>query len=82
VELARRGDQVLLGTSHGVILTDPQRTQHAWIYVSRGGGANKIRIPSIRGAEIKGNLAIIRLEEGTRAGPLVVRVDLTTGRLR
>lgn len=82
VVLARRGQRVLLGTRHGVILTDPGRTRHAWIYVSLTGGNNKVRLPSVRSAEITGNLGTIHLEEGAReAGPAVVRVDLRTGRL-
>jgi hypothetical protein len=46
------------------------------------GGNNKVRLPSVRAAKIEGNLALVQLEEGAREGPLLVRVDLTTGQLR
>ncbi len=79
-ELARQGDRVLLGTSHGVILTNPERSRHAWIYVSVASG-QKLRHPTIRAARIVDGAAVISLEPAaaTARSP-VVRVDLETGR--
>jgi hypothetical protein len=80
-ELARDGDRVLLGTSHGVILTDPARTRHAWIYVATP--PHKLRWPSIRGARIEGGVAVITLSDGDgyleRKGTRTARIDLVTG---
>ncbi len=61
VELARQGDRVLLGTAHGVILTNPKRSRHAWIYVHAGNLGVKLRFPSIGSARLDGDTAIIRL---------------------
>ena len=81
VELARKGQRVLLGTSHGVILTDPGRTRHAWIYVSTP--PHKLRWPSVRGARINGDTAVITLSDGDgyleRKGSRTARVNLATG---
>lgn len=76
VELAREGDRVLLGTAHGVILTNPQRSRHAWIYVYAGGHM-KLRLPSIGSARLDGETAIITLTGWTRMPQ--VRVNLETG---
>jgi hypothetical protein len=82
IVLARRGDRVLLGTFHGVMLTNLARTRYAWIYVHPGGD-RKLREPSIRGASIAGNTAIIRVEPSDSLHPpRTVEVDLATGRLR
>ena len=81
VVLARRAGRVLLATSHGVILTDPARSRHAWIYVS-AGSEEKLRHASIRGARIVGHTAVITLEPSSpEARPETVRVDLETGSL-
>ena len=75
VELARKGDRVLLGTAHGVILTNPDRSRHAWIYVYSGELDMKLRFPSIGKALLQGDTAIITLRmSGGR-----VRVNLNTG---
>ncbi len=90
VELARKGDRVLLGTAHGVILTDPERSKHVWIYVYPGDGEVKLRRPSIAGARLEGETAIITLDTpsldrdnprlgGKAAKPLQVRINLKTG---
>ena len=78
VELARKGDRVLLGTAHGVILTNPKRSRHAWIYVYEGGDV-KLRLPSIAGARLQGDTAVITLKGWTR--PTQVRVNVKTGAL-
>lgn len=94
VELARKGSRVLLGTAHGVILTNPERSKHAWIYVYPGNGESKLRFPSITGAHLQGDTAIITLNKNTsldpdrlpdlqarrkESKPLQVRINLTTG---
>jgi hypothetical protein len=80
--LAQRGESVLLGTFHGVILTNPARSRHAWIYVYPGGD-QKLRWPSIRAARIAGSTAVISLEPHDSEGPpRTVRVDLATGRVQ
>ena len=90
VELARRGDRVLLGTAHGVILTNPKRSRHTWIYVYEGDLDMKLRFPSIGSARLDGETAIIRLNwsrlvpdasspEGEKRETLQVRVNLNTG---
>ncbi len=92
VELARKGSRVLLGTAHGVILTNPERSKHAWIYVHPGNGEVKLRSPSIAGAQLHGDTAIITLNKNvdpdlqpelqpSRKGskPRQVRIKLTTG---
>jgi len=77
VELAREGDRVLLGTAHGVILTNPQRSRHAWIYVYAGNLDMKLRFSSIAGARFQGDTAAITLTGWTRLSQ--VRVNLNTG---
>lgn len=87
VELARRKDRVLLGTAHGVILTNPEQSRHAWLYVNPGDGGDileglpsslsKLRFPGITGARIEGDTAVIRLKSWKR--PSQVRVNLNTG---
>lgn len=88
VELARDGDRVLLGTAHGVILADVQRSRHAWIYVHEGDMGTKLRFASIAGARFEGDAAVIVLNEvpaasddtsRRNAGPRQVRVSLATG---
>lgn len=91
VELARKGSRVLLGTAHGVILTNPERSRHAWIYVYPGDGEVKLRFPSIASARLQGDTAIIsinrylnadglpQLPGRKEAKPLQVRIDLKTG---
>jgi hypothetical protein len=89
VELARKGDRVLLGTAHGVILTNRDRSRHAWIYVYPGDGEVKLRLPSIAGARLEGDTAIITLNRrgepddsptsGKIPKPIQVRVNLKTG---
>lgn len=94
VELARRGSRVLLGTAHGVILTNPERSKHAWIYVYPGNGEFKLRFSSIAGAQLQGDTAIVTLNKNTsldsnrlpdlpasrkQSKPLQVRINLTTG---
>ncbi len=80
-ELARAGERVLLGTSHGVILTDPGRRRHAWIHVSTP--PHKLRWPSVWGARLEGGTAVITLSEGDgylqQPGTRTTRVDLSTG---
>ena len=90
VELSRQGDRVLLGTAHGVILTNRKRSRHAWIYVHGGNRGVKLRFPSIGNARLDGDTATIRLT-GFRLSPddslaeregsesLQVRVNLRTG---
>ena len=77
VELARRGERVLLGTAHGVILTNPKRSRHAWIYIYAGNLDTKLRFPSIAGARLQGDTAGITLNGWTRLSQ--VRVNLNTG---
>jgi hypothetical protein len=77
VELARQGDRVLLGTAHGVILTTPERSRHVWIYVYAGELDVKLRFPSIAGARIQGDMAIIMLKGWRRSAQ--VRINLKTG---
>jgi hypothetical protein len=83
-ELARSGTRVLVGTSHGVILTDPGRTRHAWIYVATP--PHRLRFPSVLGARIVGDAAVITLTSGDGEFPAAarrtVRVDLATGAVR
>ncbi|MGH6890835.1 MAG: hypothetical protein ACREEP_01115, partial [Dongiaceae bacterium] len=90
VELARQGDRVLLGTAHGVLLTNPKRSRPTWIYVYEGDLGMKLRLPSIGSARLNGDTAIIRLKwprlvpddsspEGERRETLQVRVNLNTG---
>jgi hypothetical protein len=84
VVLARRGRKVLLGTPHAVILTDPERAQHAWLYVSRP--EHMLRFPSVIAARFHGTDAAITLSRGDGfrpdPGTRLVRVDLRTGRVR
>ena len=78
--LDAEADRVLLGTNHGVLLTDRSRSRHAWIYVFPGG--HKLRWPSVVGARLEGDVAVIEVE--LRDGLTErheVRVDLDTGRL-
>jgi len=79
--LTQKGGYVLLGTSHGVILTDPKRTKHAWIYIFPGG--SKLRWPIIKSARIEGETAVVQLEKvpsgGQRAAE--VRIYLKTGNI-
>lgn len=81
VVLAQAGPRVLLGTPHGVILTDPRRSRHAWVYVSRG--QHKLRWPSVLKARIEGPIAVITLSRGdgylVESGTREVRVNLETG---
>lgn len=70
--LARSAGRVLLGTAHGVILTDDKRSRHAWLYVNEEPG-HKLRFPSIRRARFAGGVAVIETSSGT------VRVQLSTG---
>jgi len=81
---------VLLGTAHGVILTNPDRSRHTWIYVYEGDLDVKLRFPSIGSARLDGETAIIRLNwsrlvpdasspEGEKRETLQVRVNLNTG---
>ena len=77
VELARMGGRVLLGTAHGVILTNSQQSRHAWIYVYPGDGDVRLRSASIAGARIQGDMAIITLKGWRR--PSQVRINLKTG---
>jgi hypothetical protein len=87
VELARQKDRVLLGTAHGVILTNPERSRHAWVYVNPGDGGDipeglpsslsKLRFPGITGARMEGDTAVIVLKSWKR--PSQVRVNLNTG---
>jgi hypothetical protein len=81
VVLTRKGSYVLLGTSHGVILTDPKRTKHAWLYIFSGGA--KLRWPSIKSARIEGKTAIVQLEKDPSGGQrnYQVRIDLKSGEL-
>jgi hypothetical protein len=89
VELASQGDRVLLGTAHGVILTNRNRSRHAWIYVHGGNLGVKLRFPSIASARLDGDTATIRLTgfrlpDNSSAEPqgpesLRVRVNLRTG---
>jgi hypothetical protein len=83
-ELARLGQRVLLGTPHGVILTDPGHTRHAWVYVSTP--EHKLRWPSVLGARLVGDTAVVRLSRGDGylqdEGSRTVRIDLTTGAVR
>ena len=90
VVLAQKGDRVLLGTAHGVILTNPSRSKYAWIYVSKGG--DKLRYPSIAGGWFQGDTAIITLvkplsdsdsspTETKKSKQPQVRVNLKTGRV-
>lgn len=72
--LARRDGRVLLGTAHGVLLTNEKRSRHAWIYVNENPG-HKLRFPSIKGARFDGDFAIITTSSK------IVRVNLTTGAL-
>ena len=82
VELARVGERVLLGTSHGVILTDRTRSRHAWVYIT-DSSESKLRHASIRRAQIVGRTAVITIEPtGPGASPQIVRIDLDTGRMR
>jgi hypothetical protein len=77
-ELAVRGEEVLLGTKHGVVLTDAGRTRHAWIYVFAGG--HKLRWESVVGARFEGERAVISVERQIGLPePYEVRVDLMTG---
>ena len=82
VVLAQQGSYVLLGTSHGVILTDPEQSRHAWIYIFPGGA--KLRWPSIKSARIWGETAIIQLENDPLGGErdTQVRINLKSGELR
>ena len=79
VVLTQKGDCVLLGTSHGVILTDPKRSKHAWIYIFPGGA--KLRWPSIKSARIEGETAVVQLEKDPsgRQRNAQVRINLKTG---
>ncbi len=88
VLLAQEGDRVLLGTAHGVILTNSSRSKHAWIFVSEGG--DKLRNPSIAGARLRGDTAIVTLlkplfdsdspsTEAEKTKQPQVRVNLKTG---
>lgn len=90
VKLAREGDRVLLGTAHGVILTNPGRSRHAWIYVYAGRLGMKLRFPSIAGARLEGDTTIIALQrfplhpddgltDPEKSNPGEVRVNLHTG---
>jgi hypothetical protein len=79
--LDQKGNYVLLGTSHGVILTDPERSKHAWIYIFPGGA--KLRWPSIKSARIEGETAIVQLEKdpSEEQRTAQVRINLNNGEL-
>jgi hypothetical protein len=82
VVLAKKGGYVLLGTTHGVILTDPERSRHAWIYIFPGGA--KLRLPSVKSAKIEGKTAIVQLEKDPPGGQRAaqVRINLNNGELQ
>ena len=77
--LAVEGQKVLLGTKHGVVLTDPERSRHAWLYVFAGG--YKLRWASVLGARIQDGTAIVSIETREPGGPAEVRIDLESGHL-
>jgi hypothetical protein len=83
IVLAQREREVLLGTPHGVILTDRERSRHAWLYVSQP--EHKLRFPSVLAARFQGGSAVITLSRGDGAytSPVtsLVRVDLRTGKV-
>lgn len=70
--LAQRGDQVLLGSAHGVVLTDARRTRHAWLWVTLAR-VRDLQHTRIRAARFAGDYVIIDADY-TR-----VRVHLKTG---
>ena len=82
VVLDKKGKYILLGTSHGVMLTDLERSRYAWIYIYPGGA--KLRWPSIKGARIWGETAIVQLENDPLGGErdTQVRINLKSGELR
>ena len=79
VILIQRGSYVLLGTFHGVMLTDPERSRYAWIYIFTGGA--KLRWPSIKSARIEGKTAIVQLEKDPSGQKRAtqVQINLKTG---
>jgi len=81
IVLDQKGNYVLLGTSHGVILTDPERSKHAWIYIFPGRA--KLRWPSIKSAQIWGETAIVQLEKdpSEEQRTAKVRINLNNGEL-
>lgn len=72
VVLTRKGNYVILGTSHGVILTDSELTKHAWLYIFPGGA--RLRWPSIKSARIEGETAIVQLEKDPSGGQRTAQV--------
>jgi hypothetical protein len=52
---------VLARTAHGVLLIDEKGSRHAWLYVARNGGGQKLRFPTVVGGRLDKNQAVIRL---------------------
>lgn len=71
-ELARSSEFVLLGTSHGVSLSDPVKKRFAWIYVTRQS-RERLRVPSVKSGALTRDAAVIQTLNGT------VRIDLQSG---
>ena len=79
-ELGRRGDVVLVATDHSVLLTNPERTRHAWLYVFDGSMHEaKLRFRSIDAAHFRGGLVDIHIAHEQGAIDCTVTVDLSTG---
>lgn len=73
-----------------MILSNPARSKHAWVYAYEGDFEVKLRVPSIGSARLDGETAIITLKrsrldpddsspEGKKPETLQVRVNLNTG---
>lgn len=76
-ELARSANRVVLATDHGVLLTDPERTRHAWVYIFEGD--MKLRFSAIRSAQIAGDELHIELYLGQFGVECSAKVSLLTG---
>jgi hypothetical protein len=74
---------VLARTAHGVLLIDEKGSRHAWLYVTRDGGGQKLRFPTVVGGRLEDGRAVIRLSHeqafyGTY-GCGLLRIDLRDG---
>jgi hypothetical protein len=78
-----RTGYVLARTAHGVLLIDEKGSRHAWLYVLRDGGGQKLRFPTVVGGRLEDGRAVVRLSHeqafyGTY-GCGLLRIDLSDG---
>lgn len=75
-----RGEQVLLSTQHGLVLTDEKETRHAWLYVA-SDGIGKLRHASVVNPRFERGLAVVDRTDLFADPPLRnrIEVNLETG---